>query len=144
MCIADQAADGQLSLDEQFRDEGTGEACLDFDRASWPHGDWGPAKPHSMVFVTADDDIRGAHPGRDRHARSRPRVGRLVAAGTVAALVLGAAAYADSGGHDRQRSAEALTRDWEGRAGGSRCWAASGSPGCRASSGWCTTTCSSR
>lgn len=56
--------------------------------------------------------------GRDRHARSRPRVGRLVAAGTVAALVLGAAAYADSGGHDRQRSAEALTRDWEGRAGG--------------------------
>ena len=58
VCIADEAADGQLSLDEQFRDEGTGEACLDFDRASWPHGDWGPAKPHSMVFVTADDDIR--------------------------------------------------------------------------------------
>ena len=58
VCIADQAADGQLSLDEQFRDEGTGEACLDFDRASWPHGDWGPAKPHSMVFITADDDIR--------------------------------------------------------------------------------------
>jgi hypothetical protein len=58
VCVADQAADGQLSLDEQFRDEDTGEACLDFDRASWPHGDWGPAKPHSMVFVTADDDIR--------------------------------------------------------------------------------------
>ena len=56
--------------------------------------------------------------GRDRHARSRPRVGRLVAAGTVAALVLGAAAYADSGGHDDRRSADALTQDWEGRAGG--------------------------
>ena len=52
------ADDGTLALDEGFRDERTGEACLDFDRATWPHGDWGPAKPHSMLFVTADDDIR--------------------------------------------------------------------------------------
>ena len=58
VCIADNAADGTMSLDEEFRDERTGEACLDFDRASWPHGEWGPAKPHSMLFVTADDDIR--------------------------------------------------------------------------------------
>ena len=58
VCIADQAADGTLSYDEQFRDERTGEACLDFDRAAWPHGEWGPAKPHSMLFVTADDDVR--------------------------------------------------------------------------------------
>jgi hypothetical protein len=58
LCIADQAADGKLTLDEKFRDESTGEACLDFDRESWPHGAWGPAKPHSMLFVTADDDIK--------------------------------------------------------------------------------------
>lgn len=58
LCIAEQDAEGKLSLDEEFRDERTGEACLDFDRESWPHGPWGPAKPHSMLFVTADDDIR--------------------------------------------------------------------------------------
>ncbi len=58
LCIADQAADGTLTLDEEFQDEFTGEACLDFDRETWPHGNWGPAKPHSMLFVTADEDIR--------------------------------------------------------------------------------------
>lgn len=58
VCIADQAADGKLTYDEEFRDERTGEACIDFDRDVWPHGDWGPAKPHSMLFVTADDDVR--------------------------------------------------------------------------------------
>ena len=58
VCLVDVADDGTLALDEGFRDERTGEACLDFDRATWPHGDWGPAKPHSMLFVTADDDIR--------------------------------------------------------------------------------------
>ena len=58
LCLADQADDGKLTLDEKFRDERTGEACLDFDRDTWPHGEWGPAKPHSMLFVTADDDIK--------------------------------------------------------------------------------------
>lgn len=58
VCIADVQPDATLALDPKFRDERTGEACLDFDRASWPHGEWGPAKPHSMLFVTADDDIR--------------------------------------------------------------------------------------
>lgn len=58
VCIVDEKADETLALDEEFRDEGTGEACLDFDRASWPHGDWGPAKPHSMLFATADEDIK--------------------------------------------------------------------------------------
>jgi hypothetical protein len=57
LCIADVNPDQTLSLDEDFRDEVTGDACIDFDRESWPHGDWGPAKPHSMLFVTADDDI---------------------------------------------------------------------------------------
>ena len=45
------------SLDESFRDERTGTPCIDFDRDSWPHGDWGPAKPHSLLFVAADDDV---------------------------------------------------------------------------------------
>ncbi|WP_206053845.1 hypothetical protein [Nocardioides iriomotensis] len=57
VCVADQAEDGTLSLDEEFRDERTGTPCIDFDRAAWPHGEYGPAKPHSMLFVTADDDI---------------------------------------------------------------------------------------
>ncbi len=57
LCIGNIAQDGKLSLDESFRDERTGTPCLDFDRASWPHGDYGPAKPHSMLFVTADDDV---------------------------------------------------------------------------------------
>jgi hypothetical protein len=58
VCLANQAADGKLSLDEKFRDERTGEACIDFDRGAWPHGEWGPAKPHSMIFVAADADVR--------------------------------------------------------------------------------------
>ncbi len=58
VCMADVAEDGQLSLDESFVDEFTGSSCLDFDRASWPHGEFGPAKPHSMLFVTADEDVR--------------------------------------------------------------------------------------
>ena len=57
LCIGNIAQDGKISLDESFRDERTGTPCLDFDRASWPHGDYGPAKPHSMLFVTADDDV---------------------------------------------------------------------------------------
>ena len=58
VCIADVNDDETLSLDDKFVDEYTGDSCLDFDRTSWPHGDWGPAKPHSMLFVTADDDIK--------------------------------------------------------------------------------------
>lgn len=58
VCVADVNDDATLSLDEEFVDETSGESCIDFDRESWPHGDWGPAKPHSMLFVTADDDIR--------------------------------------------------------------------------------------
>ncbi|GAB3767603.1 hypothetical protein FB382_002381 [Nocardioides ginsengisegetis] len=57
VCLADVLADETLALDTKFRDT-TGETCIDFDRASWPHGDWGPAKPHSMLFVTADDDVK--------------------------------------------------------------------------------------
>ena len=58
VCLVDVNDDQTLALDEDFKDEVTGETCIDFDRASWPHGDWGPAKPHSMLFVVADDDVK--------------------------------------------------------------------------------------
>ncbi len=58
VCLVDVEDDQTLSLDEEFVDETSGESCIDFDRDSWPHGDWGPAKPHSMLFVTADEDIK--------------------------------------------------------------------------------------
>ena len=57
VCLADIGDGSKLSLDTQFRDERTGTPCIDFDRDSWPHGDWGPAKPHSLLFVAADDDV---------------------------------------------------------------------------------------
>lgn len=57
VCIASIGKGAALRLDERFRDERTGTPCLDFDRDTWPHGDYGPAKPHSMLFVTADDDV---------------------------------------------------------------------------------------
>jgi len=41
---------GELSFDERFRDQVTGEMGVDFNRISWPHGDTGPGKPHGAVF----------------------------------------------------------------------------------------------
>lgn len=58
VCMVDVNDDATLSLDETFKDEDTGETCIDFDRTSWPHGDWGPAKPHSMLFVVPDADVK--------------------------------------------------------------------------------------
>jgi len=57
LCLVD-IEDGKLTRDEEFRDENTGNTCIEFNRESWPHGAWGPAKPHSMLFVTADADIK--------------------------------------------------------------------------------------
>ncbi|TCP47892.1 hypothetical protein EV191_11197 [Tamaricihabitans halophyticus] len=50
--------DGSASLDETFRDEVTGEVGINFNRKSWPHGDFGNAKPHSELFVIADEDVK--------------------------------------------------------------------------------------
>lgn len=41
---------GELSFDERFRDEISGELGVDFDRTQWPHGETGPGKPHGAVF----------------------------------------------------------------------------------------------
>jgi hypothetical protein len=50
--------DGKLSLDTSFVDENDGTPGVNFNRKSWPHGDFGNAKPHSQLFVVADEDIR--------------------------------------------------------------------------------------
>jgi len=42
---------GQLRVDTAFRDEGTDEVGLDFDRAKWPHGTTGAARPRGLLFV---------------------------------------------------------------------------------------------
>ena len=42
---------GQLRVDTAFRDEATDEVGLDFDRAKWPHGATGPARPRGLLFV---------------------------------------------------------------------------------------------
>jgi hypothetical protein len=49
---------GKLSLDENFVDESEGTPCVKFDRTTWPHGAWGDAKPHAMVFAVADEYLR--------------------------------------------------------------------------------------
>ena len=58
VCLVNIGKNGKLSLDTTFRDENTGQPCVSFNRKSWPHGAFGNAKPHSMLFVTADDDIK--------------------------------------------------------------------------------------
>lgn len=45
-------ATGRLRVDEAFRDELTGEEGVSFERASWPHGDTGPARPAGLVFLS--------------------------------------------------------------------------------------------
>ncbi len=57
LCILD-IRKGKLELDANFVDENDGTSCVNFNRTSWPHGDYGDAKPHSMLFVVADEDVR--------------------------------------------------------------------------------------
>lgn len=58
ICILNIGKNGELSVDDDFKDEVTGETCVSFNRQNWPHGAFGNAKPHSMLFVTADEDIK--------------------------------------------------------------------------------------
>ncbi len=44
------AETGQMRFDERFRDRISGEIGVDFNRASWPHGEAGPGDPHGAVF----------------------------------------------------------------------------------------------
>jgi hypothetical protein len=58
VCMTDIDHDGSLSLDSDFKDENTGQPCINFNRTDWPHGKFGFAKPHSMLFVVADEDLK--------------------------------------------------------------------------------------
>lgn len=58
VCMFDLSARGELTPDGSFRDEHSGQPCLDFNRTSWPHGDRGRARPHGMLFTVADADLR--------------------------------------------------------------------------------------
>jgi len=44
------AESGALALDERFRTPGSDRAGVSFERAEWPHGATGPARPHGTVF----------------------------------------------------------------------------------------------
>jgi len=41
---------GALAFDSTFRDAGSDEPGVSFDRTSWPHGEAGAARPHGAVF----------------------------------------------------------------------------------------------
>ncbi|MEU6131091.1 hypothetical protein ABZ805_18125 [Saccharopolyspora sp. NPDC047091] len=56
--MVDLAPDGKVAVDESFKDEVTGETGINFNRERWPHGPFGNAKPHSELFVVADEDLK--------------------------------------------------------------------------------------
>ncbi|GAB3683113.1 hypothetical protein [Saccharopolyspora tripterygii] len=56
--LVDLGPDGKVSVDDTFRDEVTGEVGVNFNRRSWPHGEFGNAKPHSQLFVVSDGDLK--------------------------------------------------------------------------------------
>lgn len=41
---------GEIEFDPAFRDPGSEQIGVEFDRLEWPHGASGPAKPHGAVF----------------------------------------------------------------------------------------------
>jgi len=45
--------EGRLRVDTSFRDETTDEVGIDFNRAKWPHGATGSARPRGLPFVAA-------------------------------------------------------------------------------------------
>ncbi|MQA17292.1 MAG: hypothetical protein GEV09_25155 [Pseudonocardiaceae bacterium] len=49
--------DGNVAVDEDFRDEFTNRVGVEFNRKVWPHGPFGNAKPHYGLFVVADKDV---------------------------------------------------------------------------------------
>jgi hypothetical protein len=55
VCMARLTATGKLVLDTAFKDELTGQPCIDMDRTTaylWPHhGKTGAAKPHAIAFI---------------------------------------------------------------------------------------------
>jgi hypothetical protein len=58
VCMVNVARNGKLALDRRFGGT-TGNGCIAFNRATWPHGNTGDARPHGVLFVVADSDLRG-------------------------------------------------------------------------------------
>jgi hypothetical protein len=54
---------GALSLDERFRDAGSGEAGVSLDGKTWPHGFQGDAYPHGVVFSRAETTAKAVTAG---------------------------------------------------------------------------------
>jgi hypothetical protein len=58
VCLIDISRTGRPSLDTTFRDENNHQPCVSFNRARWPHGATGNARPHGVLFAVADADLR--------------------------------------------------------------------------------------
>jgi hypothetical protein len=58
--VATVGKTGALSVDKDFNDFVDPSPGWDFNRASWPHGPFGNAKPHKALFVVADRDVAAA------------------------------------------------------------------------------------
>ena len=60
VCMAWLTPSGELTRDDRFKDELTGQPCVAFDRPtsySWPNrGATGAAKPHAMAFINLSSD----------------------------------------------------------------------------------------
>ena len=58
VCMLTVSRTGHLAVDTAFRDEHTGQPCVSFNRASWPHGDYGDSRPHGVLFAVSDRPLR--------------------------------------------------------------------------------------
>jgi hypothetical protein len=54
VCMFTLGGGGKPAMDRTFRDERTGEPCINFNRPSWPHGPYGDARAHGVLFVVSD------------------------------------------------------------------------------------------
>lgn len=51
ICMFNVDRDGRLEPDTSFADETDGRTCVGFNRTHWPHGEYGDARPHGLLFV---------------------------------------------------------------------------------------------
>ncbi|MEU9093798.1 hypothetical protein ACIOEW_37805 [Streptomyces sp. NPDC087901] len=58
VCMFNLGGTAGIAMDTRFRDEVTGAPCVSFNRKSWPHGDFGEARPHGVLFVVSDGVLR--------------------------------------------------------------------------------------
>lgn len=58
VCMFTVSPSGKLTADTAFRDEVLGTPCVSFNRTNWPHGATGDARPHGLLFVVGDRDVR--------------------------------------------------------------------------------------